>query len=948
MSERYVWSEGIDLFVKGRISEVAARRQQETAKEILKRMKAQPGLILADEVGMGKTFVALAVGVSAYLHDPEKRPVVVMMPSNIQEKWMHDFETFREACLSEDLRRSVKAKKAERSEEFLKALDDPEDHRPALIFMTHGAMSRQLTDSWVKWAILRQSVKGRHNAADIKGALVRFGADIIELRSKSNTLDDPISLWEDLLAKEPEEWVKVLKRHKALQIAFKDNEEIDDLVPGPLLEIIKTLNTDQLYQELLDVLPRRESANLKDRLKDTRKAIRGHLVSVWTQAVKNMKVTSPLLIMDEAHHLKNASTQIARLFQTPESMEDASELEKGALANVFDRMLFLTATPFQLGHHELVGVLQRFQGIRWDSRTGITYSRETYMAELSELSLNLDDAQMAALRLDKEWGKLPADERGGRQETDAEVWWSSLLAMDTDSQTVEAEVAKAYHITDQKMRAGESLLRRWVVRHNRPKKLDPPHREVLRRLRFEGAGILKDENSSQGLEIRDEAILPFLLAARAAAGSPTTRPVFAEGLASSYEAFLDTRAARVKGEACRPIDSEGDPEVSSDEQVEFGYYLEKIEKALPRKSGFIEGSHPKIAATVNKAVDLWEKGEKVLIFCHYIKTGQVLRQQITRQLLQKIEGQAEKRLSCSKDKVEAKLESIGNAFQKTQRSGIIDGIILGLLQNFNSLSVAHKDELSDITKRMLRTPSFLVRYFPLEKYQGEVTRELIKEAFSVKRDSSGMTYQEVLKEFFDFLQGRCKEKERDGYIQALKKIQTGSHYGKEAASSFEDDERMNEKEILLPNVRLANGQVKIETRQRLMLTFNTPFYPEILIASSVMAEGVDLHLSCRYVIHHDLSWNPSSLEQRTGRVDRIGAKVEKCGQPIHIYYPFVAETQDEKMFRVVMDRERWFKVIMGEKYDCHTTEATERMLRRRLFPESAAEKLAFKLGVVET
>jgi hypothetical protein len=39
---------------------------------------------------------------------------------------------------------------------------------------------------------------------------------------------------------------------------------------------------------------------------------------------------------------------------------------------------------------------------------------------------------------------------------------------------------------------------------------------------------------------------------------------------------------------------------------------------------------------------------------------------------------------------------------------------------------------------------------------------------------------------------------------------------------------------------------------------------------------------------------------------------------------------------------------MGEKYDCHTTEATERMLRRRLFPESAAEKLAFKLGVVET
>jgi hypothetical protein len=39
---------------------------------------------------------------------------------------------------------------------------------------------------------------------------------------------------------------------------------------------------------------------------------------------------------------------------------------------------------------------------------------------------------------------------------------------------------------------------------------------------------------------------------------------------------------------------------------------------------------------------------------------------------------------------------------------------------------------------------------------------------------------------------------------------------------------------------------------------------------------------------------PSRLEQRTGRVDRIGAKVETCRQPIRIYLPFIAETQDDK------------------------------------------------------
>ena len=115
----------------------------------------------------------------------------------------------------------------------------------------------------------------------------------------------------------------------------------------------------------------------------------------------------------------------------------------------------------------------------------------------------------------------------------------------------------------------------------------------------------------------------------------------------------------------------------------------------------------------------------------------------------------------------------------------------------------------------------------------------------------------------------------------------------------------------MANVRRVYGDTRQETRDRIMLTFNTPFYPEILIASSVMAEGVDLHLNCRHVIHHDLDWNPSSLEQRTGRIDRLGAKAERSGHPIRVYLPYLEGCQDEKLFRVVMDRERWFGVVMG-------------------------------------
>ena len=148
----------------------------------------------------------------------------------------------------------------------------------------------------------------------------------------------------------------------------------------------------------------------------------------------------------------------------------------------------------------------------------------------------------------------------------------------------------------------------------------------------------------------------------------------------------------------------------------------------------------------------------------------------------------------------------------------------------------------------------------------------------------------------------------------------------------------------MPNIRLANGLVRQETRQRLMLAFNTPFFPEVLVASSVLAEGVDLHLNCRYLIHHDLSWNPSTLEQRTGRVDRIGAKAEQVSKPIEVFLPYVGGTQDEKQYRVVMDRERWFQVLMGEEY--RTDEyATEAAAERVPLPIAAAEAMAFNLSV---
>ena len=78
--------------------------------------------------------------------------------------------------------------------------------------------------------------------------------------------------------------------------------------------------------------------------------------------------------------------------------------------------------------------------------------------------------------------------------------------------------------------------------------------------------------------------------------------------------------------------------------------------------------------------------------------------------------------------------------------------------------------------------------------------------------------------------------------------------------------------------------------------------------------------------------------------DRIGSLADRTASPISIYLPYLAATQDEKMYRVVRDRERWFQVVMGAKHELDEA-ALEHMAERVELPEEAARELAFNLTV---
>ncbi|MCX6923494.1 MAG: hypothetical protein NT154_09845 [Verrucomicrobia bacterium] len=267
------------------------------------------------------------------------------------------------------------------------------------------------------------------------------------------------------------------------------------------------------------------------------------LTDLWRACLRDLRCRLPLLILDEAHHLKNPQTRFASLFQDEEAEQDAREFG-GELNGIFERMLFLTATPFQLGHHELCQVLDRFGSISWQSQAAPRCGLEAVRLELSDLRALLDAGQHAASRLDQAWGRLtPADLKvDGESYEDAEIWWRNAKTAKKPLQPL-ADVLECCREANIRLRAAEAKLRPWVIRHLRKRELTGKFRGRLRRLRLPGRSITNDILTGRegGLDLPDCAVLPFLLAARATVSCPESRPVFAEGLASSYEAFLHTR-----------------------------------------------------------------------------------------------------------------------------------------------------------------------------------------------------------------------------------------------------------------------------------------------------------------------------------------------------------------------------------------------------------------------
>lgn len=873
-----------------RVSPEDAERQQRTAVEVIRRLNHQPGLILADEVGMGKTFVALAVAVGVAVSTRRRTPVVVMVPPAVADKWPRDWEVFREKCLPRDLDIRATSSTLSRGSELLKLLDDPAGRRHHIIFMKHGALRASLNDPFLKLATIRRAFRGVRDP-DLKSRRAAFprwaGAVVGDAwftpERAQRFLDSPPERWMELCAERP--------------------SVTDDPVPELFVEALGAADLTDIRQ-VLRTLPLRDSLGLDHRLADARRRLKAPMNALWRDVIATMRVKMPLLILDEAHHLKNPN-QLASLFSAPE--EETTGFE-GALFGAFQRMLFLTATPFQLGHRELIRVIDRFDAVRITAA-----ERSAFTSEREQLAEALDRSQVDVTRLESTWARLRPDDLAGL----GDGWWvhdPGTLPEPVRPAAAAAQSARRSFVTAQ------TALAPWVLRHQR----------VHRRDVIGGDGILPTSNGSEGSEemrglgIGPDAALPFLLAARAEAmlsvlgirSHAGARAIFSDGLASSYDTFRHRDTAGADDE-----EAEGP---SEDLPPEFTWYLEQIDRFIPRNDPALLDRHPKIEATTARVLDLWKQGEKTLIFVFYRATGQALLRSISTAIDAEIESMAQ-RVGLTVDQLKARSTGTLGSDGAAARS---IGTVVRELAARHRLSTHDTEELSRVVLRFLRTPGFQARFL----LDGTDVPSALDSALSA-REGGGLRAR--LDGFVESIV-RLGDDERAQLWEDLLDIQTGGR-------RIGPDDRLGlAADTANATVRLANGATDGDTRRRLMQTFNTPFFPEVLIASSVMAEGVDLHRDCRHVIHHDLDWNPSVLEQRAGRVDRVGSKAERTGRNIQVFEPFLAATQDERLYRVVKDRERWFNVIMGGAGPLTVREA-EQVAQRVPLPDDLIAQLTFHL-----
>ena len=82
---------------------------------------------------------------------------------------------------------------------------------------------------------------------------------------------------------------------------------------------------------------------------------------------------------------------------------------------------------------------------------------------------------------------------------------------------------------------------------------------------------------------------------------------------------------------------------------------------------------------------------------------------------------------------------------------------------------------------------------------------------------------------------------------------------------------------------------------------------DVLLATDAASEGINLQMFSA-VINFDMPWNPARVEQRVGRIDRLGQRADE----VVVLNYFVADTIEEQVYKALLGRVNDWDAFVGE------------------------------------
>jgi len=158
-------------------------------------------------------------------------------------------------------------------------------------------------------------------------------------------------------------------------------------------------------------------------------------------------------------------------------------------------------------------------------------------------------------------------------------------------------------------------------------------------------------------------------------------------------------------------------------------------------------------------------------------------------------------------------------------------------------------------------------------------------------------------------------------VEMIKKIETHS----KAAKTVELIQQVNDKVIIFTEYRATQNYLQKYLHEhgissvpfrggfkRSKKDWMTDLFQnraQVLIATEAGGEGINLQF-CNQVINYDMPWNPMRVEQRIGRVHRLGQK-----RDVHIYNLSTVGTIEEHILNLLYEKIDLFEMVIGELDD---------------------------------